>query len=350
MTESILNRLKTESTPLVDQEKVTFIWHGRSAPALVGDFTGWDDGTPVKLDKQGKGLWTYQLSFPEDAYIEYAFKDGEESLADPNNPRVSSNGVGGFNNYFTMVKYRPTDLSKRTRRIPHGTVTGHTLPTDNLIYGDERQIHLYQPPVTDPVPLVVVWDGLEYLSRVRLNYIVDNLIAQHRITPIALAFIHNAGQDNRTSEYACNEATLLHLIAKVVPLARKELNLLDINERSGAYGVLGASMGGLMALFTGARLPHIFGKVLSQSGAFTLGTFDTVVFDFLAIEKHDSLKIWLDVGRYDLPGLLEANRRMQSVLTQNHYSLSYREYNAGHNNPAWRDEVWRGLEALYGIN
>ena len=32
------------------------------------------------------------------------------------------------------------------------------------------------------------------------------------------------------------------------------------------------------------------------------------------------------------------------------YLLAYHEYNAGHNYPAWRDDIWRGLEALYGVN
>jgi enterochelin esterase family protein len=61
------------------------------------------------------------------------------------------------------------------------------------------------------------------------------------------------------------------------------------------------------------------------------------------------LKIWRDVGKYDLPGLLESNQRMKDMLIQKGYPLAYREYNAGHNYAAWRDEIWRGLEALYGI-
>ena len=63
---------------------------------------------------------------------------------------------------------------------------------------------------------------------------------------------------------ACGESTLLFVAAQVLPLARAHLNLLDPAKHPGAYGVLGASMGGLMALYTGLRLPRIFGHVLSQ--------------------------------------------------------------------------------------
>jgi enterochelin esterase-like enzyme len=350
ISESIPTRLKTEITPLVDHDQVTFVWRGRTAPLLVGDFTGWADGVPIKLEKQGRGLWTYQLSFPDDAYIEYGFMMGEESIGDPYNPRQTPNGVGSFNNHFSMAGYKPTDLTKKTRYVPHGTVKEYYLSTNYLLFGKERQIHFYQPPVTERVPLVVVWDGMEYLKRVRMNYIVDNLIAQGRIRPFAMAFINNGGEESRTCEYACNEATVMFLISEVLPLARKELKLLDVNAFPGAYGVCGSSMGGLMALYTAARLPHIFGNVLSQSGAFTLGNYDTVVYGLLTQDKKLPLNLWLDVGRYDLPGLLETNRRMQALLMQHNYSYSYHEYNAGHNDPAWRDDLWRGLEALFGVS
>jgi enterochelin esterase family protein len=56
----------------------------------------------------------------------------------------------------------------------------------------------------------------------------------------------------------------------------------------------------------------------------------------------------MDVGLYDLSGLLDTNRRMQQMLTEKGYSLTYREYPAGHNYPAWADDVWHGLVALFG--
>jgi enterochelin esterase family protein len=178
--------------------------------------------------------------------------------------------------------------------------------------------------------------------------VVDNLIAQGRIRPIALAFVDNGGQKSRTVEYACNEAMLVFLMTEVIPLAKAELKLLDIDTNPGKYGVCGASMGGLMAMYIGLRLPQVFGNVLSQSGAFSWAGYEMVVFDLLAYAEKRSLNIWMDIGKYDLPGLLESNQRMKDVLTQQSYRLTYREYNAGHNYAAWRDEIWRGLEAVYG--
>jgi enterochelin esterase-like enzyme len=38
---------------------------------------------------------------------------------------------------------------------------------------------------------------------------------------------------------------------------------------------------------------------------------------------------------------------MHNLLTIRGYPVIYREYHAGHNYPAWRDDIWRGLETLY---
>ena len=55
----------------------------------------------------------------------------------------------------------------------------------------------------------------------------------------------------------------------------------------------------------------------------------------------------MDAGLYDFKSLLAANRRMQDLLAKHNFTFEYREYPAGHNYPAWRDELWRGLEYLF---
>jgi enterochelin esterase-like enzyme len=350
MTEAILERLSTEPTPLIDQNTATFVWRGRKAPLLVGDFSGWDEGNPIELAKRGPNLWVYSMDFPPDAYIEYGFIKGKESLDDPHNPRRTSNGFGGYNHYFSMPEYKPNELIKNYNHIAHGTIRRFNLSNEYFITGSQRKIYLYKPPTNEKVPLVVVWDGQDYLKRAKLNFVVDNLLAEKRLKPIALAFVCNGGPKSRMSEYACNDATLDFLMTGVIPLATRELNLLDIDRHPGEFGILGASMGGLMAAYTGARFPNVFGRVISQSGAFTWNDFDTVVFDLFTRSAYHGLRIWLDVGIYDLIGLLEANRKMRDLLMKRKYQPTYREFPAGHNYPAWRDDVWRGLEALYGTD
>jgi len=129
----------------------------------------------------------------------------------------------------------------------------------------------------------------------------------------------------------------------VLPLARKALKLIDVKKTPGAYGVLGASMGGLIALYSGLRHPEIFGHVISQSGAFYQ---PFVVNDLVQARQAPQLKIWMDAGALEY--LLPYNRQMQARLAAKGYAVSYQEYRGGHNYTAWRNEVATGLETLFG--
>lgn len=343
----LLSRVHAEGHPLVDGETVTFLWRGANPPQLIGDFNDWGrTDRPLKLRAIAPGVWARKLAFPRDAYMEYAFVRDDRRLRDPLNPHRVWNGFGAYNHFFYMPEAAPTPLAKRRRDIPHGALTRHVVTAPWLVVGGKRVVHLYQPPTTRPCPLIVVYDGPDYLRRARLVTLVENLIAQKRIRPVALAFVAHGGEA-RFIEYACSESTLIFVAAQVIPLARAHLNLLDPARHPGAYSVLGASMGGLMALYTGLRLPRIFGSVISQSGAFTVEDPGSVAWDLVRDGDPRPIRIWMDVGRYDLPSLIPGNRRMRGLLMRKGYAVTYREYNAGHNYSAWRDEVWRGLEILF---
>jgi enterochelin esterase family protein len=342
----LLSRAQAQGTPLIDGEKVTFLWKGDKAPRLIGDFTDWDS-QPVELKPAGTSLWSYQTSFPPDAYMEYVFQDAGQRLFDPFNHRRISNGIGNYNQFFYMPDGVPTPLTRRSHSVPEGKVTFHKVDTQHTAMGKQRLVTLYQPPVEVPVPLVLVWDGTDFYRRARLTHIVDNLIAQGRIQPIALAMVDN-GRQARFLEYACNEATLAFLWSQVLPLAHKNLNLLDVETQPGIYGIMGASLGGLISLYIAARIPQVFGKVLSMSGAFSLGGHDMVVFDLLRNAPRLPLKLWMNVGQFDFSALAPANDKMFDLLREKGYPLETHIYPAGHNYTAWRNDLWRGLEYLFG--
>jgi enterochelin esterase family protein len=209
----------------------------------------------------------------------------------------------------------------------------------------QRDVYLYRPPVKEPVPLLVVYDGTDYLERAKLNLIADNLIHEKRIQPIAIAFLQNGG-DHRALEYACSDATVMWLDNVVLPLARKHLKLLDVKTHRGAFGTLGASFGALMAMYTGLRMPEIFGKVIIQSGVFESEGRDFAAVDLIRLRQSQEIKIWMDVGHFD--SLLEDNRRLQPILQETGYDVTYREFNGGHNYTCWRNEVGIALEEMFG--
>ena len=341
----LTGRAKRESTPLIDGKTATFVWRGKSAPRLIGDFNDWDPSQALQLEQATRDVWTRTMKFPRDAYIEYAFVRGDKRVPDRLNPRKTPNGIGDTNHFFYMPNAAPTPLAQRQPDATRGEVTRHSVDARWLTASKKRTVYLYQPFTPEPCPLVVVFDGQDYRRRARLPRIVDNLIAQKRIRPIALAMVESADQA-RGVEYACNDLTIGFLIERVLPLAHTYLNLIDVGTQPGAFGVLGASMGGLMALYASLRLPRVFGRVLCQSGAFSVSGYDMVVFELLRHADPRPLKIWMDVGRFEW--LLPANQRLRQLLVDKGYDIAYREFNAGHNYPAWRDDVWRGLEHLFG--
>jgi enterochelin esterase family protein len=253
--------------------------------------------------------------------------------------------MGKTNHYFYMPQGKPTEWMIQSRGSLRGELTQTVLSGGGLVAGGKRIVHFYQPPGDEPAPLLVVWDGGDYLRRAKLVTVVENMISAGRIRPLALAMPENGGPA-RFMEYACSEATLGFLHWAVLPEARRRLNLLDYAEIPGAYGVLGASMGGLMALYTGLRLPHIFGHVLAQSGGYVVDGFEFVTGALVEHGPQRDLRIWMDVGQFE--GLREANQNMCALLTARGYAPDYHEYPAGHNYPAWRDDLPGGLEAMFG--
>jgi enterochelin esterase-like enzyme len=335
---------KTSSpTPIVNGEHVTFHWYGPRAPILIGDFNEWEPSRDHKLKRIGPNHWALSLDFSPGAYLEYAYLlDGERQL-DPLNPRKARTDFDSVNNYFYLPPGAPTPLARKMPQVPHGQVRSYWIDASSLESGARRKVYLYRPDANGPYPLVVVYDGAQYLQRARLATQVDNLIAQRRIRPIAMAFLTN-GATRREIEYACSDATLDFTLNSVFPLASQELEILAPDKVDGAYGVIGASMGGLMALYTGLRLVHIFGHVLSQSGAFLPGS---VIYDLVDCRASQALKIWLDVGQYE--SLLEMNREMHTRLANQHCQVVFEQYPGGHNYIAWRNQVWRGLEYLFPL-
>jgi enterochelin esterase family protein len=335
-------------SPRTAGDRATFLWRGSAPAQLIGDFNNWGiEEAPLDLEPLGGDLWARTLQLPPDAYIEYAYLHGGARVPDPLNPQRTGDGMGHTNSYLWMPDARDTPLARRQPGVPRGTVTRHEVAGQGYVVGASRTVYLYEPPGAGPHPLLAVFDGRGYLRRAHLATIVDNLAAQQRIRPPAMALIQPGGR-GRTVEYACSDTTVAFIIRCVLPVARAHLNLLDVAQAPGAYGIMGASMGGLMAFYTAFRAPEIFGSVLCESGAFGADQlyYRSVLEDLIRCGPVLPLKIWMDVGLHEW--FLAPNRRMQALLRERGYDVHYTEQTSGHNYPSWRNVLWQGLEYLYG--
>jgi enterochelin esterase family protein len=121
------------------------------------------------------------------------------------------------------------------------------------------------------------------------------------------------------------------------------------------------SAGGLGAAYVAMKYPRLFGNVLSQSGAYWRGNeasddppYEWLTQQFAASPRLD-LKFFIDVGTRETvgalggmaPPLLDANRRLYSVLKAKGYSVEYFEVPDGQHSPAtWRQRLPLGIVAL----
>lgn len=170
-------------------------------------------------------------------------------------------------------------------------------------------------------------------------------MAAGKIPPLALALVDNA-HSARMVEYDCSEAAILMTTQLVLPLANEKINLLNIKKHSGAFGILGSSMGGIMAMYTGVRLPQIFGNVLSQSVAYILWDAKPVVWELMENQLSSPLNIWLNIGTFDF--LYHPNKLFKEFVEQKGYTYKYQEYAGGHNYSSWRNELADGLIYQFG--
>ncbi|MBK9210935.1 MAG: hypothetical protein IPL71_22705 [Anaerolineales bacterium] len=143
--QTLFEKAKKYGNPIVEGNQVTFIWKGKTAPYLIDDIHMWEDH-PQKMKR-----------------IEKDFMGLKNTVY---------NGIGHYNHFFYMPGHSATELANRRKNIPRGKVTHHLVETWMLADDGERDMYLYHPPVSGPVPLLVVYDGPDYLERAKLNVIV----------------------------------------------------------------------------------------------------------------------------------------------------------------------------------
>lgn len=345
ISDLIRYHLLESGNPVILDDKVYLCWLGDHPPSIISDLNYWDEEHPFQFEQIEDDLWIYPLELPWGSYIEYAFLRNKRRIHDPHNPHRTPNGMGKFNHFFTFPSSEMEYFLPEEPPTLKGSLTSLRLPTNQLLAGKKRKVHFYQPATNETVPLLVMWDGKEYLERTFLPHLVEELVEMGKIQPIALALIEN-GRRYRTMEYFCSEATLGFIQMAVIPAALQHLNILSPYDEKGKLAIGGASLGGLMALYAALRFPQWFGKVLCQSGAFAIGDQKLVVWSLIEHQDTLPLKIWLDCGMFE--PLLETNRQMADLFKHKGYEFQYKESPSGHNYPAWRRLLPEALINLFG--
>ncbi|MCA1555217.1 MAG: hypothetical protein LC747_00845, partial [Acidobacteria bacterium] len=283
--------------------------------------------------------------FAREARVEYKFIADGEWINDPLNERKLDNGVGGFNNYFTMPGYRPSTLGEAQWDL-RGTLERLDAPT-RLLEGGMRKIQVYLPPAYAQqekarYPVLYLQDGSEYVTRARAAAVADQLIGQGKVAPFIIIFVDPV---DRFKEYWANDKFAAFMATELVPLIDARYRT---QARREARALMGASLGGVISVWTALKHRDVFARVAGQSTAFQIDD-ERVVASLAeglgAMSEARPVKFYFDVGL--LEPIWEVNRRVRVMLAGKGYPVIYREAAAGHNWTSWRDQLGDAFIAIW---
>jgi hypothetical protein len=106
--------------------------------------------------------------------------------------------------------------------------------------------------------------------------------------------------------------------------------------------VLGASNGGNISLWLGLNHPEVFGNVAAQSSY-----IQSSIHDGFQNGPTLDLQIYMDLGTYDIPGLIPLVRNFVPILEEKGYIYQYGEYHEGHSWGFWRAHIDDALKLFF---
>lgn len=330
--------------PLIEgNTAVHFLYRGGASSVHVpGDANGWSATAFPMTRLSTTDLWYHTRTFESDARLDYKFVlNGASWILDPRNPYTVAGGFGP-NSELRMPAYVPAPEIQYYPSIPHGALRDTTFFSTNL--GNARTIRIYRPPgyesSSDSFGVMLFHDGLEYVTLAQANNVIDYLISQNRIKPIIAVFVPPV---NRTAEYAGNQMNQFtnFIVNELMPYIDARYRT---RRNPSARGTLGASNGGNIALWLAYTNSNTFGNVAAQSS----NIISSISTGFQNSPRLN-LKLYLDLGTYDIPQLIPLVRNFIPILQSRGYDYRYIEYHEGHSWGNWRAHIDNALEMFFPV-
>ncbi|NJE06590.1 phosphonate ABC transporter ATP-binding protein [Thermococcus sp. M36] len=366
----------TEASGIV---KVTFIvsvpdyTQENDSVYIAGDFNGWNPGDEnYRLRKRDDGKWEITLEFPYGKVIEFKFTRGSWEMVEK-----GKNGEGISNRRFVFKEagtyeftvYHWRDYVEEVGVGEH-TIVGNVTTFKMLIpqLNRTRRIWIYLPPdygTTDKrYPVLYMFDGQNLFDKATsfagewgVDETLERLFREEGFGIIVVG-IDNGGE-KRIDEYAPwvnkeygrggeGDAMVRFIVGILKPYVDSHYRTLP-NET----GIMGSSLGGLMAIYAGFAYPEIFRYVGAMSSAFW---FNPEIYDFVKNAAKGPEKIYIDWGTLegsDPSGMIETNEKMVGVLKEKGYVegenlLVVEDGGATHNEYYWARRFPNALLWLFG--
>jgi enterochelin esterase-like enzyme len=187
----------------------------------------------------------------------------------------------------------------------------------------------------------------------------DYFISQGQVEPLIIVGVYNTGR-SRIREYTPTRAPKLgggsanryakFLLEEVRPFLRQTYRTLEGAEHTG---IGGSSLGGLVSLYLGLRMPKVFGRIAALSPSVWWN--ERVMLRFAQAAPVRPLpRIWLDIGTREGPRIVDDVERFRDVLLGKGWQLErdlhyQRVEGAEHNEAAWSARVGPFLQFLFPV-
>lgn len=347
---------KKNSIPFIVEDSVAFIFCGKAnSVAWMGDFNGWGyDKTFIStgVNVRNTSLWILKAKFPKNARLDYKIVlNSDTYILDPANPHQQWSGVGGGspNSELRMPEWKES-VEQHVKQVEHGTVKSDIL-INSKILNYQVTYSIYLPTGFEKagtLPVIYVTDGYEYLHPQlgNMTTVLDNLIAEKKIKPIAAVFVDhrepiNRSNNRRMNELAMNSQYLDFFTNELMPEIERNF---PVSKLASERGIMGTSMGGLAATYFAFTKPGVFGLVGIQSPAFWT---KPQIYQLCTNQVAPSVKISMTSGVIN--DTSKESRKMKEVLEANSCIYHYREVNEGHSWGNWRNLIDDVLIDLFGI-
>ncbi len=295
---------------------------------------------PIPFTKGDDGIWTLSIGpLPPDMYAYHLRVDGVQ-IADPNNTQAAFTAMPP---YSQLIVHGKGPAYYDAKNVSHGNVTRHIYHSD--VTKGERELYVYTPPGYDPekkYPVLYLVGGSgelpsNWIYDGRVNFIMDNLLAEKKATPMIIAIPNNQVIHRNHPEHADLTFDIFEkeLRNHVIPVIDQHYSTI---ESPKGRAISGLSMGGRHSMFIGFRSLDLF----ANFGILSAGDVDaeTSLKHFLTTPNVNDSVDYLFVGQ----GTKEAegffNERVQGLndaLT--HHDIEHEYYvggNGGHDWSTWR--------------
>ena len=335
------------NSPIIEDSSLAiFYWHGNAKSVLInGDIQlGWTDPDTMNQITCGYEDFFYKIySLPADARVDYQLIIDDSTITDPRNPVVTPSGFG-LHSQCAMPLFEAKTIREYRNNIQHGKIDTLLFKANKTLMSP-RMLKVYKPATYDSIfslPTLYVNDGFKAIEYNSYINVLDNLIADKNIQPIIVVFIDFIEGDqnlflNKTDEYfksVCDE---------LVPL-------IDGNYKTSQLAkdrvLAGISASGHISLLTALKRSDVFLNAAGQSSTMTEELFETIKNISKTNSNKKELKLYFDVGRYDLVNgtinnysFLYANQLLDKEMKKAGLSHTFKIVNDGHQWANWRERV-----------